>query len=73
MHSIPFDQLPLKMRAQTLRLTKKGNQLVPVLANLADENDAHFFGHLPATQRAELERLMKELVNHHQLKEVPVN
>ena len=29
-------------RAQTLRLTKKGNQLVPLLANLADENDAHF-------------------------------
>lgn len=58
-------------RGQALALTAAGQALVPILAACADENDAHFFGHLPAERRAELMALCKELVRHHQLKTVP--
>jgi DNA-binding MarR family transcriptional regulator len=60
------------LREQILCLTDKGNQLVPKLAALADENDNHFFGHLPEAQRQSLMALMKELVVHHQIKQVPI-
>lgn len=59
------------LRGQVLFLTEVGNELVPRLAALADENDAHFFGHLGDPQRQNLMTLMKELVIHHQLKQVP--
>lgn len=59
------------LREQVLCLTDEGNQLVPTLAALADENDARFFGHLSDSQRQSLMVLMKELVVHHQLKQVP--
>lgn len=59
------------LREQVLCLTNAGNKLVPILAAEADANDAHFFGHLSASKRQELMKLMKELVQHHQLKEVP--
>lgn len=59
-------------RDQTLRLTKTGNKLLPRLAALADENDIHFFGYLTGSQRQSLMSLMKELVIHHQLKQVPI-
>ena len=58
-------------REQVLCLTESGHALVPELAAIADENDAHFFGHLTDTQRQSLATLMKELVIHHQLKQVP--
>jgi len=60
-----------RQREQVLSLTATGNKLVPTLAALADDNDAHFFGHLPDSQRQSLVTLMKELVIHHQLKQVP--
>lgn len=58
-------------RAQSLRLTTKGKALVPLLAALADANDAHFFGHLPAAERLALTQTMRALVQHHQLKGIP--
>jgi len=58
-------------RGQTLHLTPKGNRLVPELAALADENDAFFFAHLSKAQRLTLMTLMKDLVQHHQLKKFP--
>lgn len=58
-------------REQELCLTTAGNELVPILAAVADENDAHFFGHLSESQRQDLMNLMKELVSHHQLKQIP--
>lgn len=60
-----------RLREQVLLLTDTGNKLVPKLAALADENDAHFFGHLTELQRQNLMASMKELVLHHQLKQVP--
>lgn len=59
------------LREQVVFLTNTGNELVPKLAALADENDAYFFGHLADSQRQSLMALMKELVIHHQLKQVP--
>ncbi|WP_292574285.1 MarR family winged helix-turn-helix transcriptional regulator [Methylomonas sp.] len=59
------------LREQVLCLTDEGKQLVPKLAALADENDARFFGHLPDSQRQSLMVLFKELVAHHQLKQLP--
>ncbi len=60
-----------RAREQTLGLTAAGKALVPQLAALADSNDAHFFGHLPATERHALTKAMQALVQHHQLKEIP--
>lgn len=58
-------------RAQNIVLTPVGRKLVPVLARVADENDALFFGHLPQAEREALVRLMRDLVLRHQLKQLP--
>lgn len=59
-------------RSQTLALTPRGARLVPELAALADQNDAEFFGCLTGAERKELERLLKELVQHGQMTAVPI-
>lgn len=48
-------------RAQTLALTPRGTKLVPVLAALADRNDATCFAPLSAAERKALERLLQRL------------
>lgn len=60
-------------RGQSLGLSAEGRRLLPLLAALADQNDAHFFGHLDVQQRDGLVALMQALVRHHGLKEVPVD
>ena len=60
-----------RAREQGLVLTVAGRALVPQLAALADANDAHFFGHLPVAERKALTRAMKDLVQHHQLRDIP--
>jgi DNA-binding MarR family transcriptional regulator len=60
------------LRAHTLTLTSAGTALVPILAALADENDAEFFGDMTAKERAALERVLKSLVARHALKSIPV-
>ena len=59
-------------RYQTLSLTKTGRDLVPKLSNLADENDAEFFGHLSKGEKAALEKLMRGVIAARELKTVPV-
>ncbi|PXX39656.1 MarR family winged helix-turn-helix transcriptional regulator [Undibacterium pigrum] len=59
-------------RATQIHLTVAGKNLVPKLAALADENDALYFGHLSGNQRSELIALMKQIVDIHGLKVVPV-
>lgn len=59
-------------REQVLRLTPQGRALVPRLAALADQNEAHFFGHLSAGERHALRAAFQALVTHHQLNELPV-
>lgn len=60
-----------RAREQSLSLTTAGKALVPQLAALADANDAHFFGHLPAAERQALTQAMQALVQHHELKDIP--
>ena len=60
-----------RAREQSLMLTAAGKTLVPQLAALADTNDAHFFDHLPTAERKALTQAMKDLVQHHQLKDIP--
>ena len=58
-------------RYQELALTSEGRALVPALAALADQNDHEFFGHLAPKQRADLENLMRMLVQRLELRAVP--
>lgn len=60
-------------RYQSVSLTAKGRKLVPILARLADDNDAEMFGHLTASTHAELVGLLKGIVQQHGWKDVPVN
>jgi DNA-binding MarR family transcriptional regulator len=59
-------------RFQTVKLAATGRRLVPVLAALADTNDAELFGHLRAGELAALMGALKEIVHRKQLKSVPV-
>jgi DNA-binding MarR family transcriptional regulator len=60
-------------RGQFLTLTAAGRRLVPVLAALADQNDAEFFGHLSMEDREKVMHVLKEIVERRGLKSVPVD
>ncbi len=49
-------------RAQVLGLRAAGRRLVPLLAALADQNDAEAFGHLDPAQHASLLTTLKGIV-----------
>lgn len=58
-------------RVQRVSLTRAGRALVPKLAALADQNDAHFFGHLSAKERDALIDTLREVIRRHGLTRVP--
>jgi DNA-binding MarR family transcriptional regulator len=60
-------------RFQTVALTPKGRRLVPALADLADSNDREFFGHLSERQQSEIMFMLKDIVDRHGWKAVPVD
>ncbi|WP_239025028.1 MarR family winged helix-turn-helix transcriptional regulator [Rhodoligotrophos defluvii] len=60
-------------RFQAVALTEAGRRLVPVLAALADQNDAEFFGHLDQSERTTIERVMRDIVRRQGLRAVPVD
>jgi DNA-binding MarR family transcriptional regulator len=60
-------------RVHWLSLTRKGQRLVPKLAELADRNDAHFFDCLTAKEQTELRRLLEKLAAAHGLHGMPVD
>ena len=62
---------PDDRRYQALALTEQGRALVPELAELADANDAAFFGHLDPAERARITDAMKDIVRRHGLHVVP--
>ncbi|QNM95435.1 MarR family winged helix-turn-helix transcriptional regulator [Chitinimonas koreensis] len=64
---------PADRRQHAVALTPAGHALVPRLAELADRNDAEFFGHLPGPVRAELAATMQDIVRHRQLKTIPLD
>lgn len=59
-------------RAKPIVLTRKGRDLVPILAELADRNDQAYFGHLPSRERTRMIALLKQIIQIHQLKQIPV-
>jgi DNA-binding MarR family transcriptional regulator len=60
-------------RAQTLRLTAQGRDLVPTLAALADENEAECFAHLSSKDRNTLLRILQVTVGRLGLTAMPVD
>ncbi len=60
-------------RYQTITLTAAGRKLVPTLAQLADQNDREFFGHLNPEQKTWLVNLLRDIVRQHEWKDLPVN
>ncbi|MFG1357756.1 MarR family winged helix-turn-helix transcriptional regulator [Xanthobacter pseudotagetidis] len=60
-------------RAHTLALTPEGAALVPVLAALADENDAEFFAGLTPQERAVIAGALRRIVETRGLRAVPVD
>lgn len=59
-------------RAHTLALTRKGRELVPILAALADANDEEFFANLAASERSMLMALMQRVAIANELRAVPI-
>lgn len=60
-------------RYQTVGLSASGWKLVPLLATLADRNDAEFFGHISGEDLSALTGTLKEIVRRRNLKGVPVD
>lgn len=60
-------------RAQVLTLKAAGRRLVPMLAALADQNDAEAFGHLDDAQRATLLATLKSLAERLGLRGAPID
>jgi DNA-binding MarR family transcriptional regulator len=60
-------------RAHSLSLTTIGRAKIPVLASLADDNDAEFFGVLTKEEHETLDRVLKVLAERHGLKATPVD
>jgi DNA-binding MarR family transcriptional regulator len=60
-------------RAHSLSLTTEGRTKIPVLASLADENDAEFFDVLTKKEHETLDRILKVLAKRRGLKATPVD
>jgi DNA-binding MarR family transcriptional regulator len=56
-----------------LSLTTEGRAKIPVLASLADQNDADFFGVLTKEEHETLDRIMRVLAEKRDLKATPVD
>lgn len=59
-------------RYQSVGLTTAGRRLVPILASLADQNDAEFFDHLTQKEQSDLVALLKDVVSRKGLKNMPL-
>ncbi len=64
---------PDDKRGHSLSLSAAGMQKVPVLAGLADENDAAFFAVLSANERGRLRQMLHALIDGHGLSRAPVD
>ena len=60
-------------RYQTVKLALSGRKLVPLLAALADQNDAEFFAHLSTGEISTLISTLRDIVHRRQLKGAPVD
>jgi DNA-binding MarR family transcriptional regulator len=60
-------------RAHGLSLTADGRARIPVLASLADQNDAEFFGVLTKEEHGLLDRVLKVLAERRGLEAIPLD
>ncbi|MDH4438937.1 MAG: MarR family transcriptional regulator [Rhizobium sp.] len=60
-------------RAHSLSLTREGRARIPVLASLADQNDAEFFGVLTNEEHETLDRILRVLAARRELNATPVD
>lgn len=61
------DESTTDRRFQEIKLTSKGERLVPHLAQIADKNDKHFFGNLSGLEKDNLIKFLKNVVKTHRL------
>ncbi len=60
-------------RVQWIALTPAGEQILPELAQIADRNDAYFFGALSRKEHETLKSLLQKLAHIHQWNDVPID
>lgn len=58
-------------RYRLLSLTRTGQRSLPVLAEVADANDAAHFDCLSANEKVQLRKLLVKLAEHNQIHDVP--
>jgi DNA-binding MarR family transcriptional regulator len=58
-------------RFRLLSLTRAGRRSLPLLAAIADRNDAHYFDCLSATEKRALGKLLAKLAEHNHIHNVP--
>lgn len=60
-------------RGQGLMLNSEAKNLVPLLAELADQNDSTFFEVLTPDERQQLEEILKKIVRQQKMTIIPIN
>jgi DNA-binding MarR family transcriptional regulator len=58
-------------RFRLLSLTRAGRGSLPVLAEIADQNDARYFDCLSAKEKIVLRKLLMKLADHNRIHDVP--
>jgi DNA-binding MarR family transcriptional regulator len=58
-------------RFRLLSLTRAGRRSLPVLAEIADRNDARYFDCLSAREKSTLRELLVKLADHNRIHDVP--
>ncbi len=58
-------------RFRLLSLTRAGRRSLPILAEIADQNDARYFDCLSASQKSTLRQLLAKLADHNRIHDVP--
>ena len=58
-------------RFRLLSLTRAGRRSLPVLAEIADQNDARYFDCLSAREKSVLRELLIKLADHNRINDVP--
>jgi DNA-binding MarR family transcriptional regulator len=58
-------------RYRLLSMTRAGRRSLPILAQIADENDAAYFDCLSANEKAVFRELLLKLAEHNRIQDVP--
>jgi len=58
-------------RFRLLSLTRAGRRSLPVLAEIADQNDARYFDCLSAREKSTLRELLAKLTDHNRIQDAP--